>query len=298
VALAQRGAHPPEDPWESFNRKSFAFSMKVDRAVIAPISRLSASLTPGPIRSGIHNIVVNLSEPVVLANDLIQVRFRRALKSAARLVVNSTVGLLGILDVAGHIGIPHHPNGFGDTLGRYGVRPGPYLYVPILGPGTVRDLFGSAVDDVSNPIGYLHFPYRTDANLGLHLVEALDERARAEPELQALLSGAADPYATLRSTYLQMREAEVRGQAELPALPDIPSAPATIDPAAAQSPGPEPAPAQQPRSDASGAAESDAIAPLAPEAPPPASAAAPPSPPPSPATPPAEVLPPEGRAPA
>lgn len=294
VGLA-KATHPPEDPWESFNRKSFAFSMRVDRTLIAPLSRFSAGLTPGPIGKAIHNIVVNLSEPVVMANDVVQARLRPAVKSAMRLVVNSTIGLLGAVDVAAKLGVPHHPNGFGDTLGRYGVKPGPYVYVPVLGPSTVRDLFGSGVDDFSNPIIAIRYPYRNEAYLTLQVVAALDERARAGPELRALLEGATDPYATLRSTYLQMREAEIRGQASLPSLPDIPSAPAAMDPpvSAGGAAAPGDATAQAPVSEAP-----QQLQPQATDGPSPPAGDAPPSPPPGPATPPAAGPPPAGPAPA
>ena len=243
-AWADASRHPPEDPFESLNRKSFAFSMALDRKLIAPLSRLSAGLTPGPLGRAIHNIVVNLSEPVVLINDLLQTHLRPAAKAGARLVVNSTIGLLGAVDVAARLGLRHHPNGFGDTLGHYGVKAGPYLYVPVLGPSSVRDLFGSAVDQFSNPLLSIRYPYKSEVYLGVAVFGGLDERARRGPELTALLSSAADPYATLRSTYLQAREAQIRGDASLPELPDIQSAPAAPEPprVTAASPGLDPAP--------------------------------------------------------
>jgi len=223
----------PDDPYESFNRKSFAFSLKLDRAIVGPLARVSAGLTPAPVVKALHNILVNLSEPVVILNDLLQLRPERALKATTRLAINSSFGLAGTLDVAAKGGITHEDNGFGDTLGRYGVKPGPYLFVPVLGPSDFRDLIGRGVDEVSTPLFYLNFPYNTEVNSVLPVIGGLDERAAAGPQIKALLSDATDPYATLRSTYMQSREAEIRGDSALPPLPDIegdPAPPASAGP--------------------------------------------------------------------
>jgi phospholipid-binding lipoprotein MlaA len=232
VAAAATAPSPPDgDPYESFNRKSFAFSIKLDRAVVGPLARVSAGLTPAPVLKALHNILVNLSEPVVILNDLLQFRPERALKATTRLAINSSFGLVGVLDVAAKGGITHEDNGFGDTLGRYGVKPGPYLFVPVLGPSDFRDLIGRGVDEVSTPLFYLSFPYNTEVNSVLPIIGGLNERAAAGPQIKALLSDAADPYATLRSTYMQSREAEIRGDNALPAMPDI-----DADPAASAAP--------------------------------------------------------------
>jgi phospholipid-binding lipoprotein MlaA len=226
MAAAMSPSSSPEDPYESFNRKSFAFSLKLDRSVVGPIARVSAGLTPAPVVKALHNILVNLSEPVVILNDLLQFRPLRAVKATTRLAVNSTFGLVGALDVAAKGGIAHEDNGFGDTLGRYGVKPGPYLFVPLLGPSDFRDLIGRGVDEVSTPLFFVAFPYDTEVNGLLPVIGGLDQRAAAGPQIKALLSDAADPYATLRSTYLQSREANIRGDTGLPPLPDIDADPA------------------------------------------------------------------------
>lgn len=218
---AAQAERTPGDPYEHFNRKSFALSMKLDHNIIGPVARLSRGLTPGPLVRVIHNIIVNLTEPQVIINDLLQIRPQRAIEAITRVVVNTTFGLGGAIDVAAGAGLRYHPNGFGDTLGHYGVKPGPYLYVPVLGPSDLRDLFGSGVDQVSSPIVWIDFPYRTPINLSLGIAGGLQQRANAGPQLEALLSSAADPYATLRSTYLQARAAQIRGEAVLPPLPDI-----------------------------------------------------------------------------
>jgi phospholipid-binding lipoprotein MlaA len=224
IALAPAAAQAqrtPGDPYEKLNRKSFAFSMKLDHNIIGPLAKLSRGLTPGPLVRVIHNIIVNLSEPQVIINDLLQLRPQRAIEATTRVIVNSTFGLAGAIDVAAGAGLRYHPNGFGDTLGHYGVKTGPYLYIPILGPSDVRDIAGSGVDQVSSPIVWIDFPYRTPINLSLGIAGGLQQRAAAGPQLEALLTSAADPYATLRSTYLQAREAQIRGETALPPLPDI-----------------------------------------------------------------------------
>ncbi len=232
------------DPWERFNRSNYALNARLDKALIRPLSMVSSGLTPGPIGRAIHNVLQTLNEPIVILNDLLQIRPGRAVKSAARLVVNVTVGLLGTVDVAKKIGVPHESNGFGDTLGRYGVGPGPYLYLPVLGPSDVRDLFGGAVDTVSTPLFFVRYAYKDDVLLTLNVVGGLNERAMVDGELKVLLADATDPYATLRSTYLQARQGEIDGGETpsalpdigspggdaAPSLPDIPSTPAPSQP--------------------------------------------------------------------
>ncbi len=218
---AGAAAHAPGDPWERFNRRIFAFNRVIDRLLIRPLSRLTSGLTPGPIGRIVHNFVVNLNEPVVIVNDLLQIRPGPAVRSAFRLAVNTTAGGLGAVDVAKALGDPSHVNGFGDTLGRWGAAPGPYVVLPVLGPSTVRDLLGMLVDDATLPIQSVNYPYRTEVDVTVAVVGGLNERAYVDKDLQTLLAGAADPYATLRSSYLQSREAQIRGPKALPPLPDI-----------------------------------------------------------------------------
>jgi phospholipid-binding lipoprotein MlaA len=219
-------AHAPGDPWERFNRRTYAFNRVIDRWLIRPLSRLTSGLTPGPIGKVVHNFVVNLNEPVVIVNDLLQVRPLPAVRSAFRLVINTTAGGLGAIDVAKALHVPAHVNGFGDTLGRWGAGPGPYIVLPVFGPSSARDLLGMLVDDATLPIRSVNYPYRTEVSITVSVVGGLNERADVDRDLTALLADAADPYATLRSSYLQSREAQIRGPRALPVLPDIEDAPA------------------------------------------------------------------------
>jgi phospholipid-binding lipoprotein MlaA len=215
----------PVDPWERQNRKFFAVNEKLDARVIRPTALGYEKKTPGPLRRGIRNFLSNLSEPVVFANDVLQFRFNRAGTAATRFVTNSTVGLGGLFDVAGQSGIEHHANGFGTTLGRYHVPAGPYVYLPVVGPSTVRDLAGAGVDGLMDPFSWGRFANHFAVDGTKTVVDGLDTRARADGDLQALTDTAADPYATLRSAYLQSRQAEIEGELggklrDLPAFDD------------------------------------------------------------------------------
>ena len=231
-------ASAPVDPWERQNRRNYAIEGVLDRRVIGPASRLYHKLTPGLIGRGIHNVLVNLSEPAVIVNDVLQLRFKKAGVSVTRLLTNSNVGLLGLFDLAGRAGLMHHDNEFGVTLGRYGVTSGPYLYLPLVGPSTPRDLVGVGVDFLMNPLHWLTYADRTEVGVAQVTVGGLDTRVMTEGQLNALLSGAIDPYATLRSVYLQNKKSEVSGDEvphDLPSFDDSP--PEIVAP-----PTPEPAP--------------------------------------------------------
>jgi len=214
-------APSPGDPWERPNRVSFAFQGLLERHVIKPVSKLYRWLTPGPIGRGLHNVLVNLSEPAAFFNDMLQRRFRRAGIPAKRFIVNSTVGLLGLFDVAAHAGVMHHNNEFGVTLGTYGVAPGPYLYVPLVGPTTIRDLLGSGVDFLTDPMHWVSYDHRATASDTRLVVSGLDTYLETEPQVHALLSDAVDPYATLRSVYLQNKQGEIDGGSVPATLPDF-----------------------------------------------------------------------------
>jgi len=238
------------DPWERLNRTDYAIQGRIDRYLVQPLSKAYRFLTPGPIGRGIHNVLVNLSEPAALVNDVLQLRLKRATTPVARLILNSTFGVLGLVDVAAHVGLYHHDNEFGVTLGRYRIRPGPYVYLPMIGPSTLRDLVGSGVDFMLDPLRRLDYTHQSailNARLGL---SDLDKEVSTEAELQALLGTAVDPYATLRSAYLQHKQGEIDGDAvpmDLPSFDDplpgpepTPVPPATAPVAPSLQPVPEP----------------------------------------------------------
>jgi phospholipid-binding lipoprotein MlaA len=238
-AAPRGGADPgagsaPVDPWEPLNRKGYAVQGGLDRHLIKPLSQVYTTLTPGPIGRSIHNVLITLTEPAALVNDVLQLRLRHAGALAGRLLVNATFGVCGLFDVASRVGLRHHDNEFGVTLGRYGIRPGPYLYVPLLGPSTARDLVGAGVDFLINPIHWARYQHQSALLETRFALNGLDTRVATEPQLDALLSGAVDPYATLRSAYLQSKQGEVEGMGVPAGLP------------AFDEPAPEPAPGPQP----------------------------------------------------
>ncbi|MGA3157500.1 MAG: VacJ family lipoprotein [Steroidobacteraceae bacterium] len=222
-------ARSPGDPWERPNRVAYAFQGLLERHVIRPAAKLYRWLTPGPIGRGLHNVLVNLSEPAAFFNDVLQRRFKRAGIPAKRFIMNSTVGLLGLFDVAARAGVMHHNNEFGVTLGTYGVAPGPYMYVPLVGPTTVRDLLGSTVDFLTDPMHRASYDNRAKASDTRLVVSGLDTYLTTQDQLKALLSDSLDPYATLRSVYLQSKQGEIRG-GNVPV--DLPDFDAPIAPAA------------------------------------------------------------------
>jgi phospholipid-binding lipoprotein MlaA len=201
--------HTPGDPLEGANRKLFSIHNFFDRILFRPISRIYKAIIPKPLRTGIRHVFSNLDEPVVFVNDMLQLKPKRAIRTFARFAINSTVGIGGVLDVAKTADLPHHPNGFGDTLGRYGVGPGPYLFIPLVGPTNLRDLLGGTADDALLPVTIGDPFSRREYTLTRGVVTGIDLRVESDADLKALYAGAADRYASLRSVYLQGRAAEI-----------------------------------------------------------------------------------------
>ena len=228
----------PIDPWEKTNRKLYGVNNALDRTIIRPVAMTYRRLLPRPIRTGVRNGLDNLGEPVVFVNDTLQGHFVPAGQTATRFVLNSTVGIAGLFDVATKAGLPGHDNDFGLTLGRYHAPQGPYIFLPVLGPTTVRDGFGKLIDIVLSPLSYVGVPVA--ARMGMGGAQGADTRAELDPQLKALNAGATDPYSTMRSLYLQNRQSKIQGQAAaVQALPDFGDEPT---PAADQ---PPPAPPEQ-----------------------------------------------------
>ena len=210
--VAPHARHAKGDPLERINRRFFRLNDGLDRAIFRPAALGYKHAVPRFARSGLRNFFSNLTEPIVFLNDLLQLKPGRAIRTAARFITNSTVGIAGLVDVAAHkpLRIPHHDNGFGSTLGRYGVGPGPYIYLPFAGPTTLRDLLGGQADRLVLPFTIQQPPFdRYEYQIPKAIITGLDARAEADDELKALFSGAVDPYATLRSVFLQNRAGEI-----------------------------------------------------------------------------------------
>ncbi|HEY2753240.1 VacJ family lipoprotein [Phenylobacterium sp.] len=233
------------DPFEGFNRRMFGIEESVDRHLFGPVSR-SYGAAPSPVRSALRNWSQNLGEPVVAVNDVLQGRIGTAASTVARFVINTTLGLVGFVDVAGMTGLPHHDNGFGTTLGRWGAKPGPYLFLPLTGPTTVRDGLGSLADFVLGPLGYVRIQGSAGIGAASVVIDTLSDRVDSAADLARIRQTSTDPYATLRSYFLQNRQTEITGKAvDIETLPDLDApAPSPVTPPATP-------PSRPPETDAS-----------------------------------------------
>ena len=205
--------HAPGDPLEGFNRANYKFSTGIDKAVLRPVALGYRHIVPRPARDGLRNFLSNIGEPFVFANDVLQLKIRRAIKTVGRFVINSTLGLAGLIDTAKRkpFHLPHHNNSLGDTLGFYGVGPGPYLYLPILGPTTLRDAAAGQLQGIALGV-IVRTPLRTpEYQIPTAIIGGLDQRAEADDDLRVITDDSVDPYAALRSVVLQDRSGEIAG---------------------------------------------------------------------------------------
>ena len=197
------------DPYEESNRGRFKTHVALHRNIIDPVENVYIRIVPQPVRMGVHNFVVNLESPTIFANDVLQGEAGLASGTVTRFLVNSTIGVAGILDVATWIGVPYHDDDFGHTLAVYGVGDYPYLFVPVIGPTNPRDLTGKVVDIVLNPLHYVTLPGGVFTSIGDAGVHELDKRSEDAGRLDALSRTAPDPYATERAMSRERRNAEV-----------------------------------------------------------------------------------------
>jgi phospholipid-binding lipoprotein MlaA len=197
------------DPWEKTNRDIFDFDVKVDHAVARPIAKGYRSVVPEPVRDGIHNALTNLNSPVVLANDVLQGDGDKAVNTAGRIVINSTVGIGGLIDVASKIGIPGHDNDFGITLGKNNIAEGSYLVLPFAGPKPPRDLLGTVVDTAFDPLTYVQFHGRDTWMVVRFGIGILDSRTSQLDAVETIERSSIDFYATSRNLYRQSRNAKI-----------------------------------------------------------------------------------------
>lgn len=191
------------DPIEPFNRAIFTFNEYADRWVLKPVAKGYRNVVPELAREGVHNVLTNLTEPLVFTNSLLQLDSERAFTSFWRFTLNSTFGILGLRDFAGEVGLKYRDEDFGQTLGSYGMGPGPYLVLPLLGPSNARDLLGTVTDYVLDPVNY---GPDDEWLLGEGLVGAVDTRERLLEVIDDIYETSLDPYTTFRSGYLQRRK--------------------------------------------------------------------------------------------
>lgn len=195
------------DPLEGINRGIYKFNDVADKAVIKPVAGAYKAVMPTPVRSGVNNFFSNLGTLVTIINDLLQFKLNQAMTDSGRFAINSTVGILGLVDVASMDGIEKNDEDFGQTLGYWGIGDGAYLVLPFIGPSTVRDTAGLVVDSAFfDPIGYIDDAQ--DRNLTL-LLKFIDKRAQYLPGSDLLDEAALDPYVFVRDAYLQRRHNKI-----------------------------------------------------------------------------------------
>ena len=211
IVVTAREHHAPGDPMEAMNVKAFAATQAVDTAFIRPVAMAYKHAVPSPLRTGIRHVLRNLHEPVIALNYLVQFKPGKATETVGRFAINSTVGVAGIFDVAKAkpFHLPFRPNGFADTLGYYGVKPGAFLFLPLLGPTTVRDLIGEGLDRLVLPLGVGKPFNKLGYTIPVTVLRALDHRAEFDEQLETLHRTMPNPYAASREFYLESRAAEI-----------------------------------------------------------------------------------------
>jgi phospholipid-binding lipoprotein MlaA len=195
------------DPFENANRKVFAFNRGLDTYLFSPITRGYRFVVPKLARKGVRQVFLNLNSPRVMVNDLLQLRFKDAATTFGRLVLNSTVGIGGLLDPGTAAGWERHDSDFGQTLGKMGVASGPYIVVPVFGPKTLRDGFGDVVDLAFQPLTYILGPTEWLLQVSIGSGRGLTVLEHSHDKVEALEESSVDFYAAMRSAYLQIRRA-------------------------------------------------------------------------------------------
>lgn len=209
---------PKEDPLEGVNYQSYQAVQAVDVAIIAPVAMGYKHAVPKPLRHGIRNFINNLDEPVVALNFLLQFKPGKAAETLGRFAINSTLGVGGLVDVARKkpFNLPRRYNGLANTLGYYGIGPGPFLFVPGIGPTTMRDLVGRIVDFsiVPRVVGK---PLTDPAfSVGKATLGAITDRIARDGQIRELRDRSDDGYGAIRKNYLERRQAEIDALKGLP----------------------------------------------------------------------------------
>lgn len=210
IIVMPRKPPPPGDPLERINEKSFAATQAVDSAVIEPVAKIYNKGLPRPVRQGLRNFFSNLTEPVVFVAYLLELKPGKAAETVGRFAINTTMGVGGLVDVAKRkpFHLPYRPNGLANVLGYYGVGPGPYFYLPIVGPTTLRDIIGDTVDRALLP-AVVGSPFnKPEVVIPSAILSQLGERA-AFDEQRSKIRDQDNPYAYYRELYLNQRKAEI-----------------------------------------------------------------------------------------
>ena len=210
IVVTGRTRPPPGDPLERLNEKSFQTVQAVDKAVLEPVAKAYNKGLPKPARKGLRNFFSNLQEPVVFLAYMLELKPGKAFETAGRFTINTTLGVAGLFDVAKRkpFFLPYRPNGLANVLGYYGVGPGPYMYLPIIGPTTLRDVIGDTVDKLIVPYA-VGKPFNEPKYvIPATILNQLGERAAFDETIQNIRQQD-NPYAAYRELYLNQRKAEI-----------------------------------------------------------------------------------------
>ncbi len=206
----------PVDPWESWNRSVFNFNDSLDIGIVKPVATVYTNFVPTFVRTGVHNFFSNLTGVWTVVNSTLQLKPQAALESFFRLTINSTLGLGGVIDVASDMNLEHRISDFGQTLGHYGVPPGPYLVLPFLGSSTLRDSLASTLISRGDLVWQLN---SVAARNSLYALRLLDTRANLLRSTSVLEGVALDKYTFTRDIYLQVRRNDILDGKESPEDP-------------------------------------------------------------------------------
>lgn len=198
--------HNPKDPLESFNRGMYKFNDTVDKAVLKPVAQGYNNILPSPAKTAVTNFFSNLDDVTVTLNDLLQLKIVQGITDFERVLFNSTFGIFGLIDIATSMGLEKHDEDFGQTLGRWGIRSGPYLVLPFFGPSSVRDGIGLYVDSQTSMLKEVDYiPTRNE----MYATTTVNDRANLLDQEKILDEASIDRYSFLRDAYLQRRQSKV-----------------------------------------------------------------------------------------
>ncbi len=196
----------PKDPIEGFNRAMFSLNEGVDKVVIKPVAQGYDAVLPQPVQTGVVNVFSNVADVPIALNNLLQGKPGQALSDGGRFLINSTLGLLGIFDVASQMGLEKHDEDFGQTFGRWGIGDGAYVVLPFFGPRTVRDSVGFVVDIYADPLTHIENVPARNSLIALRIVSARAELLKVDKIVE---EAALDKYSYIRDAYLQHRRSVI-----------------------------------------------------------------------------------------
>jgi phospholipid-binding lipoprotein MlaA len=196
----------PRDPYENLNRKVFVVNQVFDQVLLKPVARGYSNYAPNFIQDTVGNFFGNLADVWTAVNNFLQGKPREGIQDTGRVAVNTVFGVAGLADVATKLGFPKHQEDFGQTLGVWGVKPGPFVMLPLFGPSTMRDAVAKPLDLYADP---LNLSTRADVEYSLRAMRLVDDRARLLPTTDMIEKVALDPYQFVRDAHFQRREAKV-----------------------------------------------------------------------------------------